>query len=198
MTTLKRQRQLLPLLLLTAYCMDAVFTAARGTVVLAGETYGFALTIKHYIAFGVIGANLLIFFLFRPFYKYAFGLTVAVGLFNLVTFSALVTTQSFSINSLKVSFQPSAFWAGLLAYIINFKRANKFVADNLTTKQTPEELEKNEKARFAEEVEKFREKYERHPPQILNEIVTANKYVPEAREAARQLLNERQQNGNAN
>lgn len=198
LTTLKQQRQLLPLLLLTAYCIDAIITAVRGTVVMAGVTYDFALTTKHYIAFGAIGVNLLTYFFLRPFYKYILGLTVAVGLFNHMTFSALETTQSFAFNSLKVNFQPSAFLAGLLAYIINFKRVNELVIDNLATKQTPEEREKNEKARFAEGVEKFKGKYDGYSTETLTEIVTANKYVPEALEAARQLLNERQPNENAN
>jgi len=121
LTRLKQQTQLLPLLLLTAYCIDAVITAVRRTVVMAGVTYDYELTIKHYIAFGAIGINFLTYFFLRPFYKYTLGLTVAVGLFNIMTFSALKTTSSFGINSLQIAFQPSAFWAGLLAYIINFK-----------------------------------------------------------------------------
>lgn len=192
LTKLKQQRQLLPLLLLTIYCINAVITAVRGTVVMAGETYDFELTTKHYIALAAIGVNLLTYFLLRPFYKYILGLTIVVGLFNLMTFSALETTQSFSFNSLKISFQPSAFLAGLLAYVINFNRVNEFVIDNLATKRTPEEQETIEKARFGEGVEKFKKKYDGYSAKTLTEIVAANKYVPEALEAARQLLNDRQ------
>ena len=165
---------------------------------MAGVTYDYELTIKHYIAFGAIGINFLTYFFLRPFYKYTLGLTVAVGLFNIMTFSALKTTSSFGINSLQIAFQPSAFWAGLLAYIINFKWVNEFIVDNLATKQTPEERETIDKARFAEGVEKFKQKYDGYSAETLTEIVTANKYVPEALEAARQLLNERQLNENAN
>jgi hypothetical protein len=197
LTTLKQQLQLLPVLLLTIYCIDAVVTAIRETVVMAGTTYDYELTIKHYIAFGAIGVNYFTYFFLRQFYKYTLGLTITIGLFNLMTFSALQTTSSIGINSLKIGFQPSAFWAGLLAYIINFKRINEFILNNLVTKQTPEEQERAEKARFAERVEKFKWKYESYSAETLTEIVTANKYVPEALEAARQLLNERQQNENA-
>ncbi len=192
MTTLKQHLQLLPVLLLTIYCIDAVVTAMRGTVVIAGTTYDYELTIKNYVAFGAISVNFFTYFFLRQFYKYTLGLTIAIGLFNLITFSALQTTSSFGINSLKIGFQPSAFWAGLLAYIINFKRINEFILDNLVTKQTPEEQERTEKARFAEGVEKFKRKYESYSVDTLAEIVTANKFVPEALEAARQLLNERQ------
>ncbi|GEM56611.1 hypothetical protein B0A58_08805 [Flavobacterium branchiophilum NBRC 15030 = ATCC 35035] len=198
LTTLKQQRQILPLLLLTAYCIDAIITAVRGTVVMAGVTYDYELTIKHYIAFGAIGINFSTYFFLRQFYKYTFGLTVAVGLFNLVIFSALQTTSSFGIGSLIIGFQPSAFWAGLLAYIINFKRVNEFMVDNLASKQTPEERERIDKARFTEVVKKFKQKYDGYSAETLTEIVTANKYVPEALEAARQLLKDRQANENAN
>ena len=198
LTTLKQQLQILPVLLLTIYCIDSIVTAMRGTVVMAGITYDYELTIKHFIAFGAIGVNFFTYFFLRQFYKYTLGLTIVIGLFNLMTFSALQTKSIIGINSLKIGFQPSAFWAGLLAYIINFKRINEFILDNLVTKQTPEEQERIEKVRFAEEVEKFKGKYKNYSAETLTEIITANKYVPEALEAARQLLNERQSNENAN
>ena len=90
------------------------------------------LTIKHYIAFVAIAVNIVIYFFFKPLYKFTFTLTVVIGLFNLMTFSALETTQSFAFKTFKVSFQPSAFLAALLAYMINFKSVNKFIIDNLT------------------------------------------------------------------
>lgn len=180
--------------MLTAYCISAIVSAVRGSVVLAGNTYYFELTTKHYIAFGAIGLNFLTYFLFRPFYKYTLGLTITIGLFNLMTFPALETTQSFAFSKLKVSFQPSAFLAGLLAYIINFKRVNEFVIDNLTNKPTPEEQGKIEVARFQESVGKFKEKYGSYSVEMLREIVIEKKFVPEALEAAKQLLRERQSN----
>jgi hypothetical protein len=162
------------------------------------RTYEFALTTKHYIAFGAITINFLTYFLLRQFYKYVIGLTVVLGLFSLMTFSALTTTSSFGINSLKIGFQPSAFWAGLFTYIINFKRVNEFIFNNLATKRTPEARQTDDKQRFAEGVEKFKQKYDGYSVESLTEIITANKYIPEALEAARQLLNERKLNEKAN
>lgn len=117
--TLKQQRQLLPLLLLTVYCIDAVFTAMGGAVAMAGETYEITLTIKHYMAFGAVTINFLTYFLLRQYYRYTLPFTVIVGFFGLITFSAFETTITYSLSSLKIGFQPSAFWAGLLAYIHN-------------------------------------------------------------------------------
>lgn len=138
---------------------------------MAGDMYNFELTTKHYAAFGAIGLNFVTYWFFPPYYKYTLGLTIAGGLFNLMTFPALETTQSFALSSLKVSFQSAAFLAGLVAYIINFKRANQFVIDNLTNKPTPEEQDKIEKAGFQESVGKFKEKYSSYSEEILTEIV---------------------------
>lgn len=190
-TTFGRQRQLLPLFMLAAYCINAVVAAVRGKVVLAGDTYDFELTIKHYIAFGAIGLNFLTYFLFHRLYKYTLGLTITVGLFNLMTFPALETTRSFTFNSLKVSFQPSAFLAAMLFYIINFKRANEFVIDILTNKPTPQQQDKIARVRFQESVSKFKEKYSNYSVEMLTKIVNEKRFVPEALEAAEQLLRER-------
>ncbi len=189
LTTLKQQRQLLPLILLTGFCIEAIIAVLLNYSIL---------TTKNYIAFGVVVVNFLTYFLFRQFYKYTLTVTLTVGLFNFIVFSAGEWTTSFSLNSLKISFQPHSFLAGLLAYIINFKRVNEFIVDNLATKQTPEEQERSEKTRFTEGVEKFKGKYESYSTETLTEIITANKYMPEALEAARQLINERQPNQNAN
>ncbi|WP_426291853.1 hypothetical protein ACN9ML_17430 [Dyadobacter endophyticus] len=197
LATCRQHRQLLPLLLLAAYCINAIVAAVNGTVVMAGDMYNFELTTKHYAAFGAIGLNFVTYWFFPPYYKYTLGLTIAGGLFNLMTFPALETTQSFALSSLKVSFQSAAFLAGLVAYIINFKRANQFVIDNLTNKPTPEEQDKIEKAGFQESVGKFKEKYSSYSEEILTEIVIEKKFVPEALEAARQLLKERQHNENS-
>lgn len=197
MGTFRQQRQLLPLLLLAAYCTNAIVAAVRETVVMAGDTYTFELTTKHYAAFGAIGLNFVTYWLFRPYYKYTLGLTITGGLFNFMTFPALETTQSFAFSSLKVSFQPAAFLAGLLAYLVNFKRINEFVIDNLTTKQTREEQDKMEKARFQESVGRFKEKYGSYSVDMLTEIVVQKKFIPEALEAARLLLKEQRPDENS-
>jgi hypothetical protein len=194
----KQHRQILPLLLLTGYCIDAVVTSIRGTVVMAGEAYDYELTTKHYIAFGVVAINFLIYFFLRQFYKYTLGLTVLVGLFNLIIFSALETTLGFSLNSLKVGFQPTAFLAGLLAYILNFKRVNSFIIDSIATERTPEEIEKNQQAIFDEETQKYKDLFAEFSNESLTEILTADKYVPAALAAARQILNERETNETSN
>lgn len=180
----------MPLLLLAVYCINAIVAAIRGRVVMVDETYNFLLKTKHYLAFVAIVVDLLTYFLLRPFYKYTLGLTIGLGLLNIMVFPALEVTQSFALGSLKVSFQPSAFFAGLVVYLINFKRINEFLIEHLITKGTPKE-QKNVRAKFVEDVERFKVKYNNYSVEDLAEIVTENKFVPEAIEAARQLIKER-------
>lgn len=183
LTAIKKQRPLIPLLILAGFCIDVIIKALFSYSVL---------TTKNYIAIVVVGANFITYFQFRQFYKYTFVVTILVGLLNIIMFSAGEFGIRFSFNNLKISFQLHSFIVGLLTYIMNFRRTNEFILDNLVTKLTPEEEELNEKLRFAEALEKFKWRYERYSTDYLIEIVTENKFVPEAIEAARQLLNERQ------
>ena len=142
--------------------------------------------------------NFLTYFIVRKFYKYTLGLTILIGLFNIVTFSDINTTTSFGFGSLAVTFQSKAFWVGLLTYIINFKKVNLYIIDSVATKSPTEEQINIQKKQFAESVKKFKLNYENYSAENLTEIVTKNKYVPEALEAARELLAEKKINKNEN
>lgn len=72
--------------------------------------------------------------------------------------------------------------------MLNFDRANFYIINFFSNSQTPEQLEKYQKAKFDEEVEVFREKFRLYPHESLIAILEASKFVPEAKEAARQLL----------
>ncbi len=191
-SAIKRNKQLLPLLVLMAFGIETLITAVRGTVVMGGETYDFSLNLKHYVGFAAIAANIIVYFLFRQFYKYSLPLTIAIGLFGLVGFSALQMKWNFGvIIGLPFGLQVAALLAGLVAYILNFHNVNQFLADQLTAKRTPQEEVLYKETKSAESILKFKERYDNYSTEKLNEIIAANKYVPEALEAARQLLNER-------
>lgn len=129
----QRYKQLLPLLLLTVYCLSALVAFMRGIVVTDDVTYGITLTAKHYLAFCAIVLNFLIYYLFRKFYKYSLALTILAGLFNAMVFPLSNASAGIDVNSLKIMVQPSAFFAGLLAYALNFKRINNTLWQLLKT-----------------------------------------------------------------
>lgn len=189
---LKQYRQLIPLLLLTYYSITAIFSSLNGKVVIDGESYEYGLNLSNYLAFGFIIINWGTYFLNRKIYKYTFAITIILGLFNIISFDVSETIVSLSLNSLStIRFQPQAFLAGLVAYIVNFKRVNNFLLDSIGLKKTPEELEQYEKAVFANGVLKFKENYSERSVEDLTEIINSKKHLPEAIEAAKQLINER-------
>lgn len=191
-----RHKQILPLLLLIGYSADAIATAIRGQVLMAGEIYDYKLTGRHELAIAVLAINVVVYFFFRKYYPYALGLTLAAGCFNLLVFSALRTDYRFGLGSLRTpSFQPAAMWAGLLAYLLNFNRANRFIRSQLFPKRTTDEIVRDHQASFKEETEKFINRYQNYSNEELENMIAENKFVPAAVEAARQLLAGRRTNG---
>ncbi len=186
---LQKHLPLLPLLLLATYCIDTIIKANRGTAVFHGVTFNVYLAISHYIAFVTILLNFLFYFFLRKFYNYILALTIGIGIFNIITFSALQTILQLTIFRIGFNFQLAAFWAGLLAYVINFKRINGLIVEAFGNKQTEEEYDKY---KYNEDVLRFKEKYAKYTKEELSEIIRENKFVPEALEAAAQLLKEQE------
>jgi hypothetical protein len=195
---IKQYLQLTPLLVLTLFSVGIIVAAFNGVVVVSGKQYPFSLSLKHYLAFVSIAVNFICYFFFRSIYKYALLITIVVGLFNLINFTAVEHFIGLRIGKISVSFQPTAFLGGLLAYFLNFNRVNSYLIDLIAVKRTPEEQEKFEKKVFAEGVEKFRNTYRHYSSEALTEIVEAKKFVPEALEAARQILEDRVCDNSAN
>lgn len=189
----ERHFQLIPVIVLAVFSVGIIVAAFDGVVVVSGKQYPFSLSLQHYLAFVSIAVNFICYFFFRSIYKYALLITIVVGLFNLINFTAVEHFIGLRIGKVSISFQPTAFLVGFLVYVLNFKRANNFLIDLIAVKRTPEEQEKFEKKVFAEGVEKFRNTYSHYSNEALTEIVEAKKFVPEALEAARQLLQEREQ-----
>lgn len=187
--TYATHKQLLPVLVLTLYSITAIVYAIKGTVLIGGQTYDFELTIKHYLAFAAIIINCVAFFMYRPYYKYIIMATVAIGALNFITFSALQQIWGIGLGSVEISFQPSAFLAGLAAYLVNRKRVNSYFSNKFGS--SPQEAEQTATAYWNENVDKFKVTYANYSTEDLNQILTDNKYTAEALEAARQLVIER-------
>jgi hypothetical protein len=194
MTTIKPTYQqyklLIPVIILTVFAILTILTSFRGTVEMDGESYDFELTVKHYGAFLATAMSWISFFKFRRLFKYVLGLTLLLGLINLINFTALQTISFIAYDKHQLGLQPTIFWISILTYIINFKRANEILYDIFGP--TPEQANKNAQTRQQEQIDKFKDRYSKFSDDQLNAILTENKFVPEALEAVRQLLTERQ------
>ncbi len=188
--TYQTYKKLIPVIILTILSISTILTDLRGTVEMNGENYEFELTAKHYGAFLSIIINWLSFFAFRHLFKYVFTLTLIFGLINLINFTALQTISAVAFDKHQLGLQPTIFLISILTYIINFKRANEILYDIFGP--TPEQANKNAQRRQTEQIDKFKDRYSKFSDEQLNGILTENKFVPEALQAAQQLLTERQ------
>jgi hypothetical protein len=189
MTTLnhfyKYYKPIIPIVVLTVIGVLTILTYFTGTDVISGTEDSFILTAKHYAAFLSLVINYASFFTVRQHYKYILSLTFLFGLVNLINFTPALTISGLRIGQLEIGFQPTIFLTVILTYFLYFKRLNNYILDlfTLTTDQ-------NEKM-VLEQIEKFKYTYKNKDTEELIQIISENKYVPEALEAARQLLNER-------
>ena len=155
-----------------------------------GENFDFELTTRHYGAFLAIIINWISYFFGRRLFKYVLTLTLLLGLINLINFTALLTMSFIAYDKHQLGLQPTIFWISILTYIINFKRANEILYKFFGP--TPEQADKNARRRQTEQIDKFKDRYSKYSDEQLNIILTENKFVPDALQAVRQLLNERQ------
>ncbi len=175
-----KYKQLIPVLVLIVCCLWTISTALQGGVDLSGNQYG---------AFVVLTITVICFFIARPFYKYLLVLTLGLGLFNLINFIPAEVKTGFGIGSLMVYFSPVVFVVVLLTYFLNRNQANKVLFALIGP--SPERAEKNRKAQQAEEINKFKTRYAKYADSELETILQEKKYVPEALQAAREILRNR-------
>lgn len=181
-------KQILPLILLSGFVLDAILTMVIGTIDVSGEVFEYTPSYKNYLGMSALVLNVIVYRYFRSFYKYSLVSTLFVGLFGIIIFSAVSTKIGINFGRVGIKLEVTSLLAILLTYMLNFDRANFYIINFFSNSQTPEQLEKYQKAKFDEEVEMFREKFRLYPEESLIAILEASKFVPEAKEAARQLL----------
>lgn len=177
----QKYKGIIPVLVLACLCIWTIVVS-----ILWNHTLG----LKEYGAYAAVIVTLLIFFAFRPFYKYVLLLTLLLGLINLINFGPFDGTIKFSIGSISIRVQTVSFFLCILTYITNFEKINEIFLLHFGT--TPEQSERYEEQVRAEQIGKYKKRYSDYSDELLNNILTENKYAPEALAAARQILNERQ------
>ncbi len=184
-----KYKQLIPTLILVALC---TFTITSYFVEKnASEDSYFLLNIKHYGAFIAVALCVISFFVFRYSYKYFLGITLLAGLTGLINFTLNQYKWFLGFGKSEIiSVQPIVLLIAILTYSINFKRANEFIINQLRSM-------KGQESEFVEQlqigkIEKFKERYCVYSDNQLKQILEEAEFVPEALEAARQLLDNRQ------
>jgi len=186
-----KYKLLIPVIILSFLCVMTLITFIRGTVKMDGIVYnGFILTGKHYGAFIAVALSLISFFFLKQFFRYIFLLTLMLGLFGAINFTALEHSWALTLGPLVVSIQPSAFLVSLLTLGLALYHNNtgSHISPEHATVEVPLHIVKRHK----EEVEKFKNIYVDKNTEELTRIIIEKKYTAAALEAAQDVLNERQ------
>lgn len=181
----QRYRSLIPALALVACCISTCLTALNGTVVLDGTTYNFTLSAQYYGAFVAATLTPLSFFFFRRYYSFCLGISILLGLFNLLYFTALQTSVGIGFGALSVGVNPTLLLIGFLAYLLNFQKSNAYFFSLM--RPSPTKIASLQQ----EEIAQFKTRFSSKSTEELNQLIRANKLVPTALAAARQLIRER-------
>lgn len=181
-------RQLIPLLLLT------ILTIITLTIFVVGEFSNnadnrFILTIKHYLGFTILIINYLVYFYSRKQFKIIIGVTLILGLFNLINFTASEISTYIGIGSLKIGCQPYFFLICFVTYISNRKAVNNLIGELFGP--TPEKAIQKQEKYETETIQRFIDKYQSYSNEQLENILTDKRYVSEALEASKRILEQR-------
>ena len=113
-------------------------------------------------------------------------LTCGLGVIDLINFTALQTTWGIRFGDTVVGLSPALLLVGVATYLLNYQGVNTFLFSLI--KPSDQKIAEIQR----EEIADFKGRFSPKSTQELKQIVTANKLVPSALSAARQLLNERQ------
>ena len=183
-----KYRQLIPLLLLTILTIITLTTFVIGEISNNTDN-GIILTLKHYLGFTTLIINYLIYSYLRKHFKIIVGITLVLGLFNLINFNASQISTFISIGSLKIGCQPYIFIICFVTYISNRKSVNNLLRELFGP--TPEQAIQRQEKYETETIQKFIDKYQSYSNEQLESILTDKRYVNEALVASKRILEQR-------
>lgn len=193
-----KYRLLIPLGIITLLCLWTIYKYLFQTQQHFGITFNYYLSTKHYISFGVVVLNWLIFFVYRPAFKFIFGLTLTLGFFNLLEYT--IGTQRVrpelyaGDHEVGFAFQPISLYMILLTYAISFRTVNQIVLKRF--RLSPEKTSKLKQEEVEKDTAKFLQIYSSYSNDSLASILEKPEYTEGARKAARQILDDRLEKGN--
>jgi hypothetical protein len=183
-TAFNRHRPLLPLIVLLGLCIYNSVLA--NFPVLDGNTYA-VLNYKHYLAEAAVVLNFIFYFGYRRIYKYTLLTTLLVGTFDIINFS--LTESYFNIGSISIGFHITPILIGLFTMALYSDRFKKNAVDGSGT--AFESISRDNTAAMNREKEEFKLKFRNRSSETLMELCNDERYSLLAKEAAKQILDER-------
>ncbi|GGG49920.1 hypothetical protein [Hymenobacter glacieicola] len=176
-------KNLIPLLALSGVCIYTVLLILFDKVYYQGSYYDRAFSVPHDIGFAGVVVSLLVYFLKRSLFKPVLILTLTLGLFNFANF----TPDKTSVGIGPIGIQPLSLLLIAIYYFLNKRSAHRLLRAYVLPSPSPQRQAENR----LESVAKFKSAFARKSDESLLEIVQKRAVVPDALEAAKQLLQER-------
>lgn len=174
---LRTHKSLLPVVLLALLCQWTLWDTFEGILKSGIETLGFRLTIRQLLAIGLTIACIAGYFYVRRYYRLVLFVTLFTGLLNVVNFTPWEMYVGVRIwFVLPLSLHPLVAIAALMTFVQVMHRKPETNGGPVL----------NDGA-----LQDFKERYSAYDTGRLQEIVNEARYVPEAIEAAKQVLLER-------
>ncbi|WP_324678858.1 hypothetical protein [Hymenobacter sp. GOD-10R] len=183
MKLLRIHRNIIPLLALAGICVYTLLTILFDKVYYAGAYYDRVFSLPHYVGFAGVAVSLLVYFLKRSVFKPVLILTLTMGLFNLANFTP--DKDSFGIGPIGI--QPLSLLLLVIYYFLNKQSAHRFLRAYVIPSPSPQKKADNQRERIA----KFKATFAKRSEESLLEMVRNQNVVPDALEAAKQILHER-------
>lgn len=166
--------QAIPLILIIFFQVIAVFN-------IISNSYYFLQ--RHQIAIVFTCLCLISYFIHLKTYKIILTITLVLGIFNVLSFTASISYLSFNFNGLEITFQPLSFFLLILFTLLNLG----FLKKVFLRSSEQREMEKQSAKSFWEN------RYEKLPLDELHRLHADKEGLnPEAREALERILENRE------
>ncbi|WP_170061835.1 hypothetical protein [Hymenobacter chitinivorans] len=188
MELLKARKTLLPLLVLAGVCWYTVIVTLFTQVLYEGTYYDRAFTFRHYLAFTAVALNVVLYFYYRPLYKFTVAGMLLLGIWNVICFTPDQLTAGIGMDdSCKLSLQPFSLLFAIAFYVPNRKTVHGFLRKYLFPAPSLQRLAEYQR----ESIDKFKATFVRKSTESLSLMIQEKKMVPAAVQAAQELLLER-------
>jgi len=188
MKLLQKHKNLIPLLILAGICLYTFFYILFGRGYHQGEYYDMMFSLQHYLAFAAVTLNIIVYFFFRRIFKFTLVGMLLLGLLNIINFTPNGFRVGVAIqDQFLIEIQPFSLLFIIVFYLPNREKIHKYVRKHLLHAPNP----KKQAEASRERVAKFKAAFAKKPDASLLEMMQSQVIVPDASEAARQLLQER-------
>lgn len=113
--------------------------------------------------------------------------TILIGIINLVDFFPIKYIVSFGINAIEIGFEFLLFGIGIIHYFTNREKLSKFLKDLINREVSEEEKISTKRS----QINRFKRRFSNKSIGELEMTVNNDKLLPEAKKAAKELIEEK-------